>query len=266
MDFCMTKLCPGYLFLRYKFIRLILIGWFVSVEICRRTSFRVRPQRACRRLLDFPKREGVTWYRPWQGDISTAREDTMLFLLVGVALCFPRNKFYTQWVYMSNNWFKFGVFYWNSSFVADCDDSAVIHCIFVLTSKPPPPPPPKKSNIPSKKKQKTYEFWVYKWPEFWNWFFWSFFLVFYGRSAVFSFPCPFRRLGGKSPFTFDADGSVTTTLWLGTEKGRCLGRDCQIHILYIYSMYMKIMYIYTYIYTHVSGPCKGCQIDGKGCH
>ena len=56
------------------------IGWFVYktchrflVEICRRTSFRVRPQRACRRFLDFPKREGVTWYTPWQGDISTAR-------------------------------------------------------------------------------------------------------------------------------------------------------------------------------------------------
>ena len=118
---------------------------------------------------------------------------------------------------MSKYWFKFGVFYWNSSFAAGCDDFAVIHCIFVLTSKPLPRSPPKKNKHPKQKKQKTY--WVlgcfgyiYR-PEFWN--FWS---LFFGSTVVvpfFLFLCPCRRLGGKSPFTFDADGSVTTTLWLG---------------------------------------------------
>lgn len=161
----------------------------------------------------------------------------MLFLLVGVGLAFPKKQvlhtislhvqilvqircFLLKFFICSGLWWL-------------CSHSLHI-CSYFQGSHPAST---KNTNIPNKKTKdiRLLVIYIIYRPEFWILkliflkFFW-----FYGRSAVFSSPCPFRRLGGKWPFTFDADGSVTTTLWLCTKKGRCWGRDCQIHIKYIY--------------------------------
>ena len=166
---------------------------------------------------------------------------------------------------MSKYWFKFSVFDWNSSFVADCDDSAYL---FLL---PRIPPPSTKKNQTSQTKKNKRHIWVLgvyiyiytdlNFETFEVCFFW-----FYGRSAVFSFPLPLSSPPWRK---------VTLHLWCRWirhhnsvawyKKGEMFGqRLTDSHILYIYTVCIYVNNVH--IYTHVSGPCKGCQIDGKGCH